>query len=57
MNIHDKLFVFLVDCRRRVPVPGVCFIIIPMNYCGLWIIRSMNRTLSHVLSLKNENCF
>ena len=57
MNIHDKLFVFFVDCRRRVPVPGVCFIIIPMNYCGLWIIRSMIRTLSHVLSLKNENCF
>ena len=32
---------FFVDCRRRVLVPGVYFIIIPMSYWGLWIIRSM----------------
>ena len=57
MNIHDKLFVFFVDCRQRVPVPGVCFIIISMSYWGLWIIRSMVRTLSQDSSLKIENCF
>ena len=57
MNIHDKLFVFFVDCRRRVPVPDVCFIIIPTSYCGLWMTRSMIRTLSHDSSLKIENCF